>query len=65
METILNLLHIGQPGEWARLLRIGFNTLVILISGTLILSEVGISIAPILGAAGVIGIAVGFGAQPP
>jgi len=114
METILNLLHIGQPGEWARLLRIGFNTLIIamiawlmvrvsrrliqalhafmsarnsgtepgkrfetlsrvfrylstsliiLIAGMLILSEVGISIAPILGAAGVVGIAVGFGAQ--
>lgn len=29
----------------------------------MILSELGISIAPILGAAGIIGIAVGFGAQ--
>lgn len=114
METILNMLHIGQPDQWARLLRIAINTtviaaiayamllvsrrlilafrtfmsarhtgiehgkrietlsrvfrylsttLIILIAGMLILSEVGISIAPILGAAGVVGIAVGFGAQ--
>jgi small conductance mechanosensitive channel len=40
------------------------STLVIsLVAGMLILSELGISIAPILGAAGVVGIAVGFGAQ--
>ncbi|CAG0999197.1 Small-conductance mechanosensitive channel [Anaerolineales bacterium] len=34
-----------------------------LVAGMLALSELGISIAPILGAAGVVGIAVGFGAQ--
>lgn len=34
-----------------------------LIAGMLALSELGISIAPILGAAGVVGLAVGFGAQ--
>lgn len=34
-----------------------------LIAGMLILSELGISVAPILGAAGVAGLAVGFGAQ--
>ncbi|HQS58710.1 MAG: mechanosensitive ion channel protein MscS [Gallionellales bacterium 35-53-114] len=40
------------------------STLVILlISGMLILGELGISIAPILAAAGVVGLAVGFGAQ--
>lgn len=40
------------------------KTVVIsIIAGSLILSELGISIAPILGAAGVIGLAVGFGAQ--
>lgn len=37
--------------------------IIILITGMLILGEVGISIAPILAAAGVAGIAVGFGAQ--
>jgi len=34
-----------------------------LLAGTLVLSELGISVAPILGAAGVAGLAVGFGAQ--
>ena len=37
--------------------------IILLITGMLILGEVGISIAPILAAAGVVGIAVGFGAQ--
>jgi len=36
---------------------------ITLIAGMLVLSELGISIAPILASAGVIGIAVGFGAQ--
>ena len=36
---------------------------IYLITGMLILGEVGISIAPILAAAGVVGVAVGFGAQ--
>lgn len=34
-----------------------------LIAGVLVLSELGVSVAPILGAAGVVGLAVGFGAQ--
>ena len=36
---------------------------ITLITGMLVLGEIGISIAPILAAAGVVGIAVGFGAQ--
>lgn len=36
---------------------------VSLVAGVLVLSELGVSIAPILGAAGVAGIAIGFGAQ--
>jgi small conductance mechanosensitive channel len=34
-----------------------------LVAGVLVLSEIGISVAPILGAAGVVGLAIGFGAQ--
>ncbi len=33
------------------------------VGGMLVLSELGISIAPILATAGVLGIAIGFGAQ--
>ena len=36
---------------------------VALIAGMLVLAEIGVSVAPILGAAGVVGLAVGFGAQ--
>jgi len=36
---------------------------ITLITGMLVLGEVGISIAPILAAVGVVGVAVGFGAQ--
>jgi len=46
-----------------RVIRYLANVLLTLIAGMLILAELGISVAPILGAAGVVGIAVGFGAQ--
>jgi small conductance mechanosensitive channel len=46
-----------------RVIRYLANVVLTLIAGLLILSELGISVAPILGAAGVVGIAVGFGAQ--
>ena len=40
-----------------------FTVLISVVTIMLILSELGISIAPILAAAGVVGVAVGFGAQ--
>ena len=39
------------------------SVIIVVIATVLILSELGIAVAPILGAAGVIGLAVGFGAQ--
>jgi len=47
----------------AQVFRYGAAVVITLIAGTLVLAEFGVSIAPILGAAGVAGIAVGFGAQ--
>ncbi|OGT00667.1 MAG: mechanosensitive ion channel protein MscS [Gallionellales bacterium RIFCSPLOWO2_12_FULL_59_22] len=47
----------------ARVFRYVATVAISLVAGMLALSELGISIAPILGAAGVVGIAVGFGAQ--
>ena len=47
----------------ARVTRHLVNAIIWLIAGMLVLSELGISVAPILGAAGVVGLAVGFGAQ--
>jgi small conductance mechanosensitive channel len=39
------------------------SVVVVLVAGMLILSEIGISIAPVLATAGVAGIAIAFGAQ--
>lgn len=47
----------------ARVFRYLSTVIISLVAGMLTLSELGISIAPILGAAGVVGLAVGFGAQ--
>jgi small conductance mechanosensitive channel len=46
-----------------RVFRYIVAVVVSLIAGMLVLGELGVSLAPILGAAGVVGIAVGFGAQ--
>lgn len=46
-----------------RVFRYIVSVVISLIASVLILSELGVSIAPILGAAGVVGLAIGFGAQ--
>jgi small conductance mechanosensitive channel len=46
-----------------RVFRYLVAVVVTLVAGMLVLGELGISVAPILGAAGVVGLAVGFGAQ--
>jgi len=47
----------------SRVVRYVLMVLTTVVTGLLILGELGIAIAPVLGAAGVVGIAVGFGAQ--
>ncbi len=47
----------------SRVIRYALTVAVTVVTGILVLGEFGISVAPILGAAGVVGIAVGFGAQ--
>jgi len=47
----------------SRVLRYALTVAVTIVTGLLILGEFGISVAPLLGAAGVAGIAIGFGAQ--
>ncbi len=46
-----------------RVFRYLVAVVVSLMAGMLVLSEIGVSAAPILGAAGVVGLGVGFGAQ--
>ncbi len=47
----------------ARMLRYIFNVVILVVAAILLLSELGVSVTPILGAAGVVGIAVGFAAK--
>jgi moderate conductance mechanosensitive channel len=46
-----------------RAFRYFVNVLVVIVIAVLVLAELGVSIAPILGAAGVAGVAIGFAAQ--
>lgn len=55
--------HVRRVETVFRVLRHFATAIIVLIGGLLVLSELGVSIAPILGAAGIVGIAVGFGAQ--
>lgn len=47
----------------SRVFRYLTSVVITIVTGMLLLSEVGISIAPILAGAGVVGLAIGFGAQ--
>jgi small conductance mechanosensitive channel len=54
---------VKRAATLGRVFRYLVAVIVSLIAGMLVLAEIGISVAPILGAAGVVGLAVGFGAQ--
>ena len=54
---------IKRAATLGRVFRYLVALIVSLIAGMLVLGELGVSVAPILGAAGVVGLAVGFGAQ--
>lgn len=54
---------IQRAETLARVFRHFATVALSLMAGMLVLAELGISLAPILGAAGVVGLAVGFGAQ--
>ncbi|MBE0614509.1 MAG: mechanosensitive ion channel family protein [Burkholderiales bacterium] len=55
--------QVKRAETLGRVFRYLASVVVMVVAVTLILSELGIAVAPILGAAGVIGLAVGFGAQ--
>lgn len=54
---------IQRAETLARALRYATTVVVCALAGMLILAELGVSVAPLLGAAGVAGVAIGFGAQ--
>jgi small conductance mechanosensitive channel len=55
--------QVKRAETLGRVFRYIASVTIVVIATVLILSELGIAVAPILGAAGVIGLAVGFGAQ--
>lgn len=55
--------QVKRAATLTSVFRYAVTVVVTLVAGVLVLSEMGISVAPILGAAGVVGLAVGFGAQ--
>jgi small-conductance mechanosensitive channel len=58
-----NLEEIKRIDTLGRVVRYVATMVISLICGVEVLHELGISIAPILAAAGIVGVAVGFGAQ--
>lgn len=58
-----NLEEIKRLNTLSMVLRYIVTTVILAITVVEILHELGISIAPVLAAAGVVGLAVGFGAQ--
>ena len=60
-------IHSAEEGRRVetldRILRYISNVVILVVAAVLLLSELGVSVTPILGAAGVVGIAVGFAAK--
>jgi small conductance mechanosensitive channel len=55
--------EVARIETLARVFRNSAGVVIFLVAGTLVLGELGISVAPILATAGVAGVAIGFGAQ--
>jgi moderate conductance mechanosensitive channel len=59
----VDLERVKRLNTLEQVFRYAIAVIITLVTGMLVLSQLGISIAPILAAAGVLGIAIGFGAQ--
>lgn len=55
--------RVSRAHTIGQVLRAALNVVIIAITVLMILSEVGVSVAPILASAGIVGVALGFGAQ--
>jgi moderate conductance mechanosensitive channel len=55
--------QVRRAETLGRALRYAASVVILVLAGMLVLGELGVSMAPLLGAAGVVGIAIGFGAQ--
>lgn len=55
--------EVRRAETLGRAFRYVASVVIGMLGGVLVLAELGVSVAPILGAAGVVGLAIGFGAQ--
>jgi small-conductance mechanosensitive channel len=55
--------RVARAHTIGQVLRAGLNLVILVIWVLTILSELGVSVAPILASAGIVGVALGFGAQ--
>ena len=55
--------HLARVDTLARVFRYAASVVIVLVAGSLVLNELGISVVPILATAGVAGLAIAFGAQ--
>lgn len=62
-QAIDNLEEFKRIDTVGRVLRHIVTIMIVLVASVQVLNELGISIAPVLAAAGVVGLAIGFGAQ--
>lgn len=63
VETVVTARRKQRAATMAGLLKSIITFVVAAVVGTMVLSEIGVDIAPIIASAGIIGIALGFGAQ--
>jgi small-conductance mechanosensitive channel len=68
-NKVATLTRAAQTARAARLrtllpmLRTGLLVTILIIAGLIVLSQIGVNIAPLLAGAGVLGVAIGFGSQ--
>lgn len=62
-ERLVRPEQLKRAETLTRVFRYAGSVVLTLVAAVLVLAELDISVAPILGAAGIVGIAVGFGAQ--
>ncbi|MEN8706195.1 MAG: mechanosensitive ion channel family protein [Nocardioides marinisabuli] len=62
-ESLNATRRVQRAKTMGSLLKSIITGLVLAIVGTMVLSEIGVNIAPIIASAGIVGLAVGFGAQ--
>ncbi len=62
-QVLMSQRRTQRAESMGQLLRSSTTVTIVVITGLVVLAEIGINIAPLLASAGVVGVALGFGAQ--